>query len=316
MERIRVVFMGTADLAGPVLRQLARQPFVEVVGVVTQPDRPKGRDLRLAPPPVKIVATELSLPVFQPERLRHTDALNTVSSWSPDLIVVAAYGQILPQSVLDLPRWGCLNVHASILPKYRGASPIQWAILHDESETGITIMKMDAGLDTGAILSQQAIPILPSDTAQTLHDRLAQLGAELLVQTIPGYIAGRVLPKPQPAEGHCYARKITKDDGRLQWQKPARELWNQVRAFNPWPGSFTQLSGGAAPIMLKVWSADLVETDSAEPGMVTQASADGIVVGCGSGALKVTELQREGKRRLKAADFLAGTPIAPGQHLD
>jgi methionyl-tRNA formyltransferase len=316
MESLRTVFMGTADLACPILRLLAQQPFVRMAGVVTQPDRPKGRDLHPAPPPVKTVAVELSLPVFQPERIRRAEAQQVLADWSPELVVVAAYGQILPKSVLDLPRWGCLNVHASILPKYRGASPIQWSILQDEPETGVTIMKMDEGLDTGDILTQQSTAITPQDTAQTLHDRLASLGAELLVHTIPGYVQGGITPRPQPPGQDSYARKISKEDGRLSWLLPARRLWNQVRAFNPWPGSFFLQPAAPRPMLVKVWAAEVEPRLSGEPGVVLRADAQGIVVASQDGALRITELQREGKRRLKASEYLAGNPIPAGLRLE
>src|SRR4030095_5433617 len=201
MDRLRIIFMGTADLACPVLRELCAQPAFEVVAVVTQPDKPKGRELKLQPTPVKAAALAASLPVLQPLRARDPGFLQTLGELKPDLIVVVAYGQILSQSVLDLPRHGCLNVHTSILPKYRGAAPIQWAILNGETETGVTIMRMDAGLDTGDIVSVVATPIAAEDNAQTLHDRLARLGADLLVRTIPDYVSGRLVPRPQPAEG-------------------------------------------------------------------------------------------------------------------
>lgn len=308
--------MGTSDLACPILRALAQHPIIQVAGVITQPDRPKGRDLRPMPPPVKTAAAELSLPIYQPERIRHSEAQQVLAAWSPELIVVAAYGQILPKTVLDMPRLGCLNVHASILPKYRGASPIQWAIVQDESETGVTIMKMDEGLDTGHILSQQTTPILPLDTAQTLHDRLAQMGSDLLIRTIQDYIEGRITPQPQPAGPDSYARKIAKEDGRLNWQNPARKLWNQVRAFNPWPGSFYFQPAEPRPILIKVWSADIVPQTGSHPGTVLQADAQGIVVACQKNALRILELQREGKRRLKANEFLAGNPVPSGLKLE
>lgn len=307
--------MGTAELACASLQALVAEKSFAVVSVVTQPDRPKGRDLRLAPSPVKQLALKLGLPLSQPGRARAPEFLAEVSRLQPDLIVVAAYGQILPPALLETPRWGCVNVHASLLPKYRGAAPIQWAILNDEAETGVTLMKMDAGLDTGDILSQASTPIAPTDNAQTLHDRLATLGAALLVKTIPDYVAGRIAPRPQPAEGATYARKITKEDGLLDWRQPARGLWNRVRALCPWPGTYTFHHVEPQPRLLKVWEAQALEESAGQPGEIVQADKRGLVVACGRGALQITSLQREGGRRLGVAEFLAGHPLRVGECL-
>jgi len=255
------------------------------------------------------------LPVLQPDRARSESFVQTLKQLAPDLIVVAAYGQILPRSILDLPRFGCVNVHTSLLPKYRGAAPIQWAILNDETETGVTIMKMDEGLDTGDILAQQRTPVSAGDDARTLHDRLAALGAELLVKTIPGYAAGRIAPHKQPDEGASYARKIVKEDGRLDWNLPARALWNRVRGLVPWPGAYATLPAQPQPLLIKVWQAEVVEDVGGTPGEVRGADADGIVVACGRGALRILSLQREGGKRLAARDFLAGHSLKIGQRL-
>jgi methionyl-tRNA formyltransferase len=304
--------MGTADLAGASLRALCREKGFQMVAVVSQPDKPKGRDLKVQPTPVKAVAMAEGLAVLQPKRARDEAFIAELQNCQPELIVVAAYGQILPPAVLELPRHGCINVHTSLLPKYRGAAPIQWAILEGQAETGVTIMKMDAGLDTGAILTQVTTPILPGDNAPTLHDRLAQLGAELLVKTIPDYVSGRIVPRPQPLEGATYARKITKDDGRLDWSRPAQQLWNQVRGLVPWPGAFTHVVMDGAPRLLKVWQAEPAPGSSAQPGQVIGADRDGLVVACGEGALRIRQMQREGGRRLTAQEFLAGCPIPVG----
>src|SRR5258707_10393564 len=213
MSPLRIIFMGTARLACASLEALTRAPGFSVAAVVTPPDRPKGRALHPQPPPVKECALGAKLPVLQPLRARDETFIGELRRLQPDLVVVAAYGQILPQSILDIPRFGCLNVHTSLLPKYRGAAPIQWALLNDETESGVTIMKMDAGLDTGDILTQERTPINPEDTSESLHDRLADMGARLLVQTIPEYVTGRIRPQPQPAEGATYAPKIKKQDG-------------------------------------------------------------------------------------------------------
>jgi methionyl-tRNA formyltransferase len=306
--------MGTAELSCDSLRGLLESPGFNVVAVVTQPDRPKGRDLKLQPSPVKVLGLSAKLPVLQPERARSEEFLQELRALQPDLIAVAAYGQILPQSILDLPRFGCLNVHTSLLPKYRGAAPIQWAILNGDAETGVTIMKMNAGLDTGDILTQATTPIRPEDNSETLHDRLARMGAELLVRTIPDYVVGKLPSRPQPAEGVSYAAKIKKQDGHIDWTQPARVIWNRVRGLAPWPGAFTYLPGQPNPHLLKIWQAEVVER-AGLPGAVVQADKAGVVVGCGHEALRILILQREGGRRLQAHEFLAGHPLHPGQKL-
>jgi methionyl-tRNA formyltransferase len=314
MAALRLIFMGTPDLARVSLEALLASSGFEVVASVTQPDRPKGRDLKLQASPVKQLSVSHGLPVFQPERMRDEQFLAALRSFQPDLIVVAAYGRILPQGILDLPRFGCLNVHTSLLPKYRGAAPIQRAILNDEPETGVTIMKMGAGMDTGDILTQQATPIQPQDTAITLHDRLATIGAELLVRTIKDYAAGRIPASPQPVDGATYAAKIKKEDGQIDWQRPARAIWNQVRGLVPWPGAFTQAPGPSASGLLKIWQTEVVDTNG-QPGEILSADKSGIVVGCGGQALRILVLQREGGRRLSAQEFLTGHYLASGQRL-
>jgi methionyl-tRNA formyltransferase len=314
MALLRVLFMGTAELSCDSLRALIASPHSEVIAVVTQPDRPKGRDLKLQPSPVKALALQAGLPILQPERARDEAFLGALRELRPDLIAVAAYGQILPQSILDLPRYGCLNVHTSLLPRYRGAAPIQWAILNGEAETGVTIMKMAAGLDTGDILTQSPTPINPDDNSETLHDRLARMGAVLLVRTIPDYVAGKLNPRPQAPEEATYAPKIKKQDGHMDWSLPALTLWNRVRGLMPWPGAFSYLPGQPQPHLLKIWQAEVVKC-AGQPGEVLQADKAGIVVGCGHKALRILILQREGGRRLPAQDFLAGHPLRPGQKL-
>jgi methionyl-tRNA formyltransferase len=322
---MKIVFMGTAELSCASLEKLAGKFCV--IAVVTQPDKPKGRELKLQFSPVKILAEKLKLPVLQPAKARDEKFISELRDLKPDLIVVVAYGQILPQVILDLPKFGCVNVHTSLLPKYRGASPIQSAILNGETETGVTIMKMDAGLDTGEIISQARTPVLPEDNSQTLHDRLAQLGAELLVETIPDYVAGKIQSKAQPAEGASYAAKIKKEDGKIDWNEPAEKILNRLRAFTPWPGAFTFLrnaehrSAGRAmigvpkPQLLKIWKAEVVEK-SGGAGEILSADKNGIVVACGKNALRILELQREGGRRLSAQEFLAGNPLKAGDKFD
>jgi methionyl-tRNA formyltransferase len=302
---LRVVFMGTPDLARTVLAALAEDARWQLAAVVAQPDKPTGRGLQLTPPPVKAEALARGLPVLQPLKARDPEFLAQLRALAPDLIVVAAYGQILPQALLDIPRHGCVNVHTSILPRWRGAAPIQWAIAEGDAETGVTIMRMEAGLDTGPIISLARTAITGADTGQTLHDRLAQLGATLLRETIPGYVAGELVPRPQPGEGVTYARKITKDDGRLDWTRPAVTLWNRLRAFTPWPGAFCQMPAEPNPRLLKVHAAQPV-AGSGEPGAVLAADRTGIVVACGEGALRLTEVQPEAGRRLTAEQFVAG----------
>jgi methionyl-tRNA formyltransferase len=286
MTALRIVFMGTAELSCASLEALARDPQFQVAAVVTQPDRPKGRELKPQPSPVKALALRLGLPVLQPARARDDKFIEGLRALQPELIVVVAYGQILPQSILDLPRYGCLNVHASRLPKYRGAAPIQWAIANGDPETGVTLMKMDAGLDTGPIVAQRRTPIQAADDSATLHDRLARLGAKLLVQTIPDFVAGKIRPRPQPVEGVSHAPKIKKEDGRIDWNQPAKTIWNRLRAFTPWPGAFTFLSaqspvGRASaraegsiqkPHLLKIWKAEVVAESAGRDGPSTLRS--------------------------------------------
>ena len=319
---LRIIFMGTAELSCASLQALADKQQFRLLAVITQPDKPKGRELKLTPSPVKVLAEHLNLPVFQPLKARDEGFIAQLRELQPDLIVVVAYGQILPQKLLDLPRFGCVNVHTSLLPKYRGAAPIQWAIADGEPETGVTIMQMDAGLDTGPVLSQRRTPILPTDDSQILHDRLAQLGAELLVATIPDYVAGTLRPQPQPAAGSTYAAKIKKEDGRIDWHLPAEKIWNRLRAFTPWPGLFTSWSSSLSdsrdtlkrelpPQLLKFWKAEVMEM-SGRPGTVLSADRSGIVVACGEGALRILELQRVGGRRMPVEQFLAGCSIPAG----
>ncbi len=310
---LRIVFMGTPELACASLEALLKEPQFKVLAAVTQPDRPKGRDLRLVAPPVKELAVRNGLAVLQPQKARDKQFVESVRQLQPALIAVAAFGQLLPPALLEVPRFGCLNVHTSLLPKYRGAAPIQWAILNDERETGVTIMKMEAGLDTGPILTQKITTIDEQDTAQTLHDRLAQLGAQLLIEAIPGYVAGRIQPHPQPDEGISYARKITKDDGLIHWERGARQIWNQVRGLVPWPGAFSYLPPPHTG-SLKIWQAEPVNL-SAPPGQIVAAEKSKLIVGCGDRALQILLLQREGARRLTPQQFLTGCPLQPGQRL-
>ena len=296
--------MGTADLAATALQKLNEARLGDIIAVVSQPDRPRGRDLQLHPTPVKQRAIELGLPILQPEKARSPEFLNRLRELQPSLVVVAAYGQLLTGALLEIPAFGCLNVHTSLLPKYRGAAPIQWAIANGESETGVTIMKMDVGLDTGPILTQRTTPITPQDTGQTLHDRLAVLGAELLVETIPHWFAGAIHPTNQIDEDSSPARKITKDDGRIDWSQSSQVIENRLRAFTPWPGNHTQFVDGSQLRLLKIHRASSLPDESGLPGHVLRVDRSGIVVACGIGALQITELQPESGRKMAAAEFL------------
>ena len=313
MPPLRIVFFGTAELACASLSALTRVPGVQLVAVVTQPDRPRGRHLNSQASPVKTLAQLHDLALLQPERARSESFLIQLAQLQPDLIVVVAYGQILPAQILALPRFGCLNVHASILPKFRGAAPIQWAILSDERETGVTLMKMDQGLDTGDILDLRTTPISTDDDAETLHERLAAMGAGLLIETLPGYVAGAIHPRQQVHASATYARKISREDGRIDWSQPARAIWNRVRAFVPWPGCCTVSRAEEKRPLLKIWRAEVVEQGDGLPGEILASEKTAIVVACGRQALSILELQREGGRRLGVREFLAGHPLRAGQ---
>ncbi len=315
MTPLRVIFMGSAGLACASLQALVDAGFCDVIAVVTQPDKRQGREMKSLPTPVGELSAALGIETHKPDRARDVAFIETIRLLNPDLVVVVAYGQILPQALLDIPRHGCLNVHTSILPKYRGAAPIQWAIVEGEPETGVTIMKMDAGLDTGDVVSESRTPISAGDNGQTLHDRLAVMGAELLVNTIPGYVAGTIVPRPQPGEGFTYARKIAKKDGLIDWSRSAREIFNQVRGFTPWPGAFTHLPDVKAPKLLKVWKVEMLDRPLGRPGEVLEADGDRLVIGCAEGALRILELQKEGSRRMSTQEFLSGAGLVPGQVL-
>lgn len=307
MSPLRLVFMGTPDLARTVLAALADDSRFQLLAVVAQPDKPTGRGLQLTPPPVKVEAAVRGLPVLQPLKARDPAFLEQLRALTPDVIAVAAYGQILPQALLDIPRHGCLNVHTSLLPRWRGAAPIQWALADGDAETGVTIMRMEAGLDTGPMISEVRTPISAADTGQSLHDRLAGLGGRLLCDTLPRFVAGELPAWPQPAEGVTYARKITKEDGRLDWNLPSAVLDRRLRAFTPWPGGFAFLPAEPKPKLLKVHRAEpLALPTPAAPGEVVSADRHEIIVACGEGALRLLEIQPEGGRRMTAEQFLAG----------
>jgi methionyl-tRNA formyltransferase len=303
---MKLVFAGTPEFAAVSLEALLAARH-EVTLVLTQPDRPAGRGLKPQPSAVKQVALKRGLPVFQPATLKDTQARAAIAAERPDAMVVAAYGLLLPAAMLELPARGCINVHASLLPRWRGAAPIQRALLAGDAETGITIMQMDQGLDTGAILSQEPLVIAPDDTTGILHDRLGALGARLLVKTL----SANPTPRPQDAAAATYAARITKQEAEIDWRRPAAEIERQVRAFNPAPGASTRLDG----VVLKIWRTHQESGTAGAVGVVSAADPDGIVVGCGAGSLRITELQRAGGKRLPVQAFLAGFRLARGARL-
>ena len=304
---MRIAFMGTAELACSCLDAVAKTPGHEVVVVVTQPDRPKGRDLKPAPSPVKVVAEHLGLPIQQPLKIREAGAVEALRDTRPDLIIVVAYGQILPQSVLEIPRLGCVNVHASLLPRWRGAAPIQYAILHGDRETGVTTMFLDEHMDTGDIILQRAQLIHADDASATLHDRLAKLGADVLVETV-GLINRGNAPRTKQDESRAtYAKKLTKDDGRIDWKRSAVEIERQIRAFNPWPSAYTP----CGDLLLKVWKAEVVEGASGQPGELLPD----FVVATGQDGLRILDLQPANSKRMTFDAFLRGHRIGAGTRL-
>lgn len=310
---MKIVFMGTPEFAAASLKALVESNQYEIAAVVTQPDRPKGRGHKVMMSAVKEYALTQGLPVLQPERVKTPGFQEEMEKLQPELIVVAAFGQFLPKSLLDLPRFGCINVHASLLPRYRGAAPIHYAILKGETEAGVTIMQMDVGMDTGAMLSKVSVPVGPEMTQGELHDILKEKGAQLLLDTIPQLAAGNLQPVPQPAGEATYASLITRDMEKLDWNKTAEELHNQIRAFDPWPGSFTLLPDGKR---LKIWKSRVLETTGQDlPGTVLRADSRGFWVACGQGSLEILECQPEGKKRMAATPFINGKHVKAGDRL-
>jgi len=298
--RLRIAFAGTPDFAVPALDALVGSGH-ELVGVWTQPDRPAGRGRKLTASPVKQRALQLGLPVHQPESLRDAQAQNVIRAATPDVMVVVAYGSLLPAAVLDIPRFGCFNIHASLLPRWRGAAPIQRAILAGDTETGVTIMQMDAGLDTGDMLAVQRTAIRADDTAQSLHDRLSTLGATAIVDTLADIAA--LKPVPQDAAQATYAAKLSREEAAIDWSRSAAEVARCVRAYNPWPVAFTVWDGQ----MLRIWEAQALDrTAGAAPGEVIASGKDGIDVATGAGTLRIQRLQMPGKQAIPAAQFCSG----------
>ncbi|MBU0647805.1 methionyl-tRNA formyltransferase [Patescibacteria group bacterium] len=308
-KQTKLIFMGTPDFAVKSLRALIKEKY-DVVGVFTAPDRKKGRGQSVHQSPIKVLAEENNMKVFQPDKIKNEEWVEKIRELGPDIIVVAAYGQIIPKSILEIPKYGCVNVHASLLPKYRGASPIHYALLHGKKETGITIMKMDQGMDTGDIISNFQFPIFKNDNLETLHDKLAKLGAKLLVETLPDYIDGNIEPRKQDEAGATYTGKIEKKDGRIDWNKTSKELWNMVRAFDPWPGTFTYLDGKC----LKIRRVEMSDMEL-KPGE-TLVEDGKLYIGTADKALEIKKLQMEGKKCMVTSEFVKGCRMDQGYFCD
>ncbi len=305
---MKVIYMGTPDFAVGALEAIIEAGH-EVLEVVTQPDKPKGRSGALSPSPVKECALSHNIPVFQPVKIKEASAVAHLKELDADIYVVAAFGQILSQEILDIPRFGCINIHASLLPKYRGASPIQAALLEGDPETGVTIMQMNAGMDTGDILFMKTLEITREDNAETLFDRLSALGASMAVKVLPMIERGEAKPIPQKEELATYTKKITKEMGWIRWERSASELQHLIQGMTPWPSAYTRMNGK----ILKIWKAYACEKSTdAEPGTIIEVTKDRILVQTGQGSLEVLELQLEGKKRMAAADFIRGHQIQAG----
>lgn len=306
---MKVVFMGTPDIAVEVLNGLICSKKHEVVEVVTQPDRPRGRSGKPAFSPVKEVAIKENIPVFQPEKIKLPDSVEHLKSLDFDVIVVVAFGQILSKEILDMPKYGCINVHASLLPRWRGAGPIQWAILAGDEKTGVTTMQMDVGLDTGDMLLKQEIAIEPDETGGSLFDKMAKLGSRLLLETLDGVEEGTITPESQKDEDSTYAKMLTKDMGNLDFTKSAKEVDCYIRGLNPWPSAFTHYEGKT----LKLWRAKVADDiEGLKPGQIGRITKDTFSIQTGEGSLVIYELQMEGKKRMNTADFLRGVSVKEG----
>ena len=308
---MRILFMGTPEFAVGTLEALIHSRH-EVVAVVTQPDRPKGRGNAVKFPPVKEAALAHGIPVLQPLKVREPEVVEQLRAFAPDLIAVAAFGQLLPKAILEMPRYGCVNVHASLLPKYRGAAPIQWAVINGEAESGVTTMMMSRGLDKGDMLKKSVVRLDPKETGDSLHDKLAALGGPLLLETIDELEQGTIVRVPQDDAQSSYAPMLTKELGRIDWSKPADELERLVRGLNSWPSAYTRLHGKT----LKIWDADVVSASGGEPGKVLQADKNGLVIQAGEGALRIVSLQPEGKKRMEADAFLRGYPVQVHERME
>jgi methionyl-tRNA formyltransferase len=302
----RIIFMGTPEFACPTLQKLIERGE-NLVAVVTQPDRPKGRGQRLMAPPVKEMAEKNGIPLYQPLKVRNPDFVDIIRELKPDVVVVVAFGQILPKALLEVPPHGCINVHASLLPRYRGAAPLNWCIINGETETGVTTMLMDVGLDTGDMLLVRKTPLDENEDIESLHDRMASMGADLLAETLDRLVAGTLVPQPQNNADSCYAPMLKKEDGIINWRNDARTIHNQVRGLAVWPVACTTVGDQT----LKIYRTR-VGNSSGEPGTVLQAAKGTFEVACRSGSLFLQELQLAGKKRLDCASFLAGYPVSVG----
>ncbi|MCH5254621.1 MAG: methionyl-tRNA formyltransferase [Lachnospiraceae bacterium] len=311
---MKIVYMGTPDFSVGALEALIKAGH-QITAVVTQPDKPKGRGKELQMSPVKQCALKYDIPVFQPVKIKAQEEVSILRNFEADIFIVAAFGQILSEEILKMPRFGCINIHASLLPKYRGAGPIQRVILEGEKETGITIMQMDQGIDTGDILLQSAFPIDPKETGDSLHDKLAEEGARLIVEALEKIEAGEITPRKQKEEEASYAGMLQKSMGRIDWNKDAAQIERMVRGLNSWPSAYTTYRGKT----LKIWDSDISENETASeevvPGMVTAVKKDAIYVRTGEKELRITELQLEGKKRMAVKDFLLGYQIKAGEML-
>ncbi len=303
---MKVIFMGTPDFAVPCLKGLIKDPNHEVIGVFTQPDRRKGRGKKIQGTPVKILAQEENIPVFQPEKLNTSETYEALKNMGADAYVVVAYGQILSKEILELPPFGAVNVHASLLPKYRGAAPIHWAVINGEKETGITTMQMDEGLDTGDMLLQQRVPIGETDTTGDLHDRLSLLGEKLLLETLDKLDKKMVAPVPQPEGEDSYAPKISKKLAEIDWKSSAKDIYNLIRGLHPFPGAQTRYQGKPLKVHRARWIKNI---ESKDPGTIVEVSKEGIFVAAGEGQIQITELQLSGKKRMAVSEFLAGNSL-------
>ena len=304
---MRIIFMGTPEFAAPAIDSLLAAGH-EIAAVFSQPDKPKGRGYSLAPPPVKVKAMEHNIPVYQPKSMRDGEALRIFNEIKPDVGVVIAYGKILPQEILDAPQYGCINVHASLLPKYRGAAPIQWSVIDGEPKTGVTTMQMDAGLDTGDMLLRSETDILPDETAGELHDRLSAMGAELIVRTLDALEKGELRPEKQDDSQTCYAKMLTKELCAVDWSRSAREIHNQIRGLSPWPVATAVLEGKK----LKLHRSAVSSLDAPDAQCGEIISLEPLTVKCGSGAIELLEIQAEGKKRMLSVDYLRGHKIETG----
>lgn len=311
-QQLRIIFMGTPDFAAATLQALINSPD-EVVAVVTQPDKGRGRGRKVTAPPTKILAEQHNIPVLQPTKIKTEEFHNGLLSYQPDLIVVAAYGRILPKSLLELAPMGCINVHGSLLPKYRGAAPIQWAVINGEKDAGVTIIQMDEGMDTGDMLLKGTIATSPDETAGSLFEKLAELGASTLLSAIKGIKAGSVIPTPQDHDRATMAPMLKKEDGRIDWSRSAREISCLIRGLDPWPSAWCSMEGKR----LRLFSPQIVEgsKENGSPGTVLKANRQGLLVACGSDNLLFKALQPEGKKRMDVASFINGHPIAAGTSL-